>query len=361
MTRVLIMAGGTGGHIFPALAVARQLRDDGHLVSWLGTRAGMEARVVPDAAIEIDWLRVSGLRGRGLFSWLVAPFRLLRSVFQAVLAIRRRDPAVVLGMGGFVSGPGGIAAWLLRRPLVIHEQNAVAGLTNRLLAPFSRAVLEAFPASFAARHDATHVGNPVRVEIAQLPGPAERFAGRSGAMQLLVLGGSQGSLPLNEIVPRALALMDEAHRPTVWHQCGARTRNVAAKAYAEYGIDVRLDDFIDDMPAAYGWADLVLCRAGALTVAELTAAGVGALLVPYPLSIDDHQTLNARFLEQAGAGLIMAQSSMTTELLANVLERLFSDRSRLLSMAQAARELALPDATRQVAQTCLRLAKDGVQ
>ncbi|MDH3646374.1 MAG: undecaprenyldiphospho-muramoylpentapeptide beta-N-acetylglucosaminyltransferase [Gammaproteobacteria bacterium] len=359
MTNVLIMAGGTGGHIYPALAVADRLRNGSNNVSWLGTHNGLEARVVPEAEIEIDWLRVSGLRGQGLLSWLIAPFQLVRAIVEAIRAIRRRRPAVVLGMGGFVSGPGGIAAWLMRRPLVIHEQNAVAGLTNRLLAPFARTVLEGFPNSFDSKHGATHVGNPVRRQISGLPKPHERFAARSGAPQLLVLGGSQGSLPLNEIVPRAIALMDVVSRPRVWHQCGTRTHNVAEKAYAEYGIEVRLSDFIDDMPAAYGSADLVLCRAGALTVAELAAAGVGALLVPYPLSIDDHQTLNARHLEQAGAGLIIAQSELTPELLASALTQLLSDRNRLLSMAESARQLALPDATDEVMQACIRAAKEG--
>ncbi len=353
---VLIMAGGTGGHVYPALAVADRLRQRGATVSWLGTRNGLEARVVPAADIAIDWLRVSGLRGRSALSWLVAPFRIVRAVIQATATLRRRRPAVVLGMGGFVSGPGGIAAWLTRRPLIIHEQNAVAGLTNRLLAPFARTVLEAFPGSFAEKYNAVHVGNPVRAEIVKLPLPRDRFAARSGRPRLLILGGSQGALPLNEIVPRALAAMDTTMRPEVWHQCGARTHNVAEKAYAEYGLDVRLTEFIDDMPEAYGWADLVLCRAGALTVAELAAAGVASLLVPYPLSIDDHQTLNARYLESAGAGLIIPQKEMTPQLLATALGRLLSDRDRLLQMAEAARTLALPDATDQVLDTCLRAA-----
>ncbi|MBT8136656.1 MAG: undecaprenyldiphospho-muramoylpentapeptide beta-N-acetylglucosaminyltransferase [Gammaproteobacteria bacterium] len=356
MTSVMIMAGGTGGHVYPALAVARRMAEQSCEVSWLGTRTGLEARVVPEAGIAIDWLKVSGLRGRGLMSWLLAPFVLVRAVWQAARAIRRRRPAVVLGMGGFVAGPGGIAAWLLRRPLVIHEQNAVAGLTNRLLAPFAKTVIEAFPGSFDERRGAQAVGNPVRREIVGMPTPRERFAVRSGRPNLLVLGGSQGALALNEIVPRAIALIESVDRPQVWHQCGARTHNVAEKAYAQYGIDVRLSEFIEDMPAAYGWADLVVCRAGALTIAELAAAGVGALLVPYPLSIDDHQTLNARYLEAAGAGMIVAQSELTPELLATALEKLLSDRQRLLDMAEAARRVAQPDATESVVQACLQVA-----
>lgn len=357
MTSVMIMAGGTGGHVYPALAVARRMREQSCEVSWLGTRTGLESRIVPEAEIAIDWLKVSGLRGRGWLSWLLAPFQLVRGIWQAASAIRRRRPAVVLGMGGFVAGPGGIAAWLLRRPLVIHEQNTVAGLTNRLLAPFARTVLEAFPGSFAARHKARHVGNPVRREILDIPQPKERFAARGGRPRLLVLGGSQGALPLNEIVPRAIALIDEVDRPQIWHQCGASTHNVAEKAYTEYGIDVKLTEFIEDMPAAYGWADLVLCRAGALTVAEIAAAGVGALFVPYPLSIDDHQTLNARYLESAGAGLIVAQSELTPELLASALIRLLGQRERLLQMAESARNMALADATEKVVQACLDAAR----
>ena len=354
MTSVLIMAGGTGGHVYPALAVAARLRDASSKVTWLGTRAGMESRVVPEADIEIDWLKVSGLRGRGVMSWLIAPFQLLSAIVQAIRTIRRRRPAVVLGMGGYVAGPGGIAAWLLRLPLIIHEQNAVAGLTNRLLAPFAHTVLEAFPGSFDDKHGAMHVGNPVRRAIVELPQPRHRFAARTGRPNLLVLGGSQGALPLNEIVPRAIALMDVSDRPQMWHQCGARTHNVAEKAYAEYGIEVRLSDFIEDMPAAYAWADLVVCRAGALTVAEIAAAGVAALFVPYPLSIDDHQTLNARYLESSGAGLIIPQAELTPELLANALTQLLSQRDRLLEMAESARRMALPDATDQVMEACLQ-------
>lgn len=361
MTNVLIMAGGTGGHVYPALAVAQQLRLGSHQISWLGTKNGLEARIVPAADISIDWLQVGGLRGRSFVRWLTAPFQITRAIYQAVRTINRRQPAVVLGMGGYVSGPGGIAAWLTRCPLVIHEQNAVAGLTNRLLAPFARTVLEGFPGSFDKKYGAKNVGNPVRKQIVDLPLPAERFAARSGVPRLLILGGSQGALPLNEIVPRAVALMDPVARPEIWHQCGARTHNVAEKAYAEYGIEVKLSEFIEDMPAAYGWADLVLCRAGALTIAELAAAGLGALLVPYPLSIDDHQTINARHLESAGAGLVIPQAELTAELLESALSRLLADRNRLSEMAEAARALALPDATEQVVRACLAVAKAGQQ
>lgn len=353
MTAVMIVAGGTGGHVYPALAVADALREADCEVSWLGTRTGLEAGVVPAAGIAIDWLRVSGLRGRGVLAWFAAPFRLTRALGEALAAMRRRRPEVVLGMGGFVSGPGGIAAWLTRRPLVIHEQNAVAGLTNRLLAPLAREVLEGFPGSFADAVGARYVGNPLRRAIAALPTPAERFAGRSGRPNLLVLGGSQGALALNEIVPAAIGELEPALRPHVWHQCGAATHNVAERGYAEYGVEARLSDFIDDMAAAYAWADLVVCRAGALTVAELAAAGVGAVLVPYPASIDDHQTLNAGFLARAGAGRVIAQRDLDAKRLAAELATLLEDRAGLLAMANAARALARTDATAAVCKACL--------
>lgn len=356
MTAVMILAGGTGGHVYPALAVADALREANCEVSWLGTRTGLEARAVPAAGITIDWMRVSGLRGRGLLAWLGAPFRLTRALAEAVAAMRHRRPTVVLGMGGFVAGPGGVAAWLTRRPLVIHEQNAVAGLTNRLLAPLAREVLEGFPNSFPDKVVARHVGNPVRATIAALPTPAHRFAGRTGRPNLLVLGGSQGALALNETVPAAIGNIDPVLRPRVWHQCGAHTHNVAERTYAEYGVEARLTDFIDDMAAAYAWADIVVCRAGALTVAELAAAGVGAVLVPYPASIDDHQTLNARFLEQAGAGLIVPQRELDPARLAARLLPLLDDRERLLAMANAARSLARTDATAAVRDVCLQAA-----
>ena len=356
MTAVMIMAGGTGGHVYPALAVADALRADDHEVSWLGTRTGLEASVVPAASFAIDWVRISGLRGRGLFAWLSAPFRLLLAVVEAYKVMRRRRPAVVLGMGGFVAGPGGIAAWLLRRPLVIHEQNAVAGLTNRLLAPVASDVLEGFPNSFADKFNARHVGNPVRASIGDIVAPRERMAGRSGPARLLVLGGSQGALVLNETLPAALSAMDPAVRPVVWHQAGPRTFNIAERAYAEYGVEVRLSAFIDDMASAYAWADIVVCRAGALTVAELGAAGVGAVLVPYPLSIDDHQTLNAGYLERAQAARIVPQSELDPQRLAAELSALCADRGQLLEMAENARNTARPEATGAVSNALLAAA-----
>ncbi|MCB1845637.1 MAG: undecaprenyldiphospho-muramoylpentapeptide beta-N-acetylglucosaminyltransferase, partial [Halioglobus sp.] len=279
---IMVMAGGTGGHVYPALAVANALREQSREVVWLGTRRGIEARLVPAAGIPIEWVTVQGLRGKSRLALLIAPFRLLYALLQSMRIVARHRPAAVLGMGGFVSGPGGLAAWLLRRPLVIHEQNAISGLTNRLLARLARVVLQAFPGSFSASIHARTVGNPVRADIAALPSPAERFRGRGVALRLLVLGGSQGALALNRLVPEALALLPADKRPLVRHQTGSRGKEVAVSSYRAAGVDAELDEYIDDMAAAYAWADLIVCRAGALTVAEIAAAGLAAIFVPYP-------------------------------------------------------------------------------
>ena len=354
---VLIMAGGTGGHVFPALAVAEQLRGRGVPVVWMGTQRGLEATLVPKAGIPMEWIGVSGLRGKGVRRLLEMPLMLGRAVWQAGIILRRLRPCVVLGMGGFTSGPGGMVARSLGIPLVVHEQNAIAGLTNRWLARVADRVLEAFPATFPAARCAVAVGNPVRESIASLPPPAERFAGRSGRVRLLVVGGSQGALALNQLVPQALALLDASERPETWHQAGGRLHAAAETAYRTAGVAVRLTPFIDDMAAAYGWADLVLCRAGALTVAELAAAGIGSILVPFPFAVDDHQTANARFLEQGGAALIRQQAELTPEMLAGLLREALGDRGRLLGMAEAARRLARLEAAEQVATVCLQQAR----
>ena len=285
---ILVMAGGTGGHVYPALAVARALESHSQDIVWLGTHRGLESRVVPEAGIDIEWISVKGLRRKGVLALLIAPFQLAWALLQALTVILRRRPAAVLGMGGFVSGPGGLAAWLTRRPLVIHEQNAAAGLTNRLLARLARVVLQAFPGSFNSRVRAETVGNPVREDIAAVAAPADRYSQRSGPLRLLVLGGSQGALALNRTVPEALALLPTAERPVVRHQCGSLTIDVARRAYESLDVDVDLVPFIEDMAAAYAWADIVVCRAGALTVAELCAVGLPALFVPYPGAVDDH-------------------------------------------------------------------------
>lgn len=354
MAPIVIMAGGTGGHVFPALAVAAELRAQGVPVVWLGTRSGLEAKLVPQTNIPLEYVGVSGLRGSGGKRLLVAPFMLVKALVQVAVIFKRLKPRLVLGLGGFTSGPGGLMAWLLGIPLIVHEQNAVPGLTNRWLARLATQVLEAFPASFPPQRRALTVGNPVRADIVALPQPGERFVNRGGRPRLLVVGGSQGALALNRLVPQALAQLQPEERPQVWHQAGGKLLAAAAECYREVGMEVRLQPFIEAMADAYGWADLVLCRAGALTVAELAAAGVGAILVPFPHAVDDHQTVNGCFLERAGAALLVPQDRLTADGLAQLLQALLRDRSRLLAMAQAARHLARVDAAQRVAQICLR-------
>jgi len=355
--RVLIMAGGTGGHVFPALAVATWLLARGVAVTWMGTRAGLEATLVPKAGIPVEWIEVSGLRGKGLSRKLRTPLMLGRALWQAGAILRRLRPRVVLGMGGFASGPGGMMARWLGIPLVVHEQNAIAGMTNRWLSRFASQALEAFPQTFPPARRAITVGNPVRQSIADLPPPEERWAGHGGRPRLLVLGGSQGARALNQMVPQALALFGADDRPEVWHQAGGQLHEAAETAYRDAGVTARLTPFIEDMAEAYGWADLVLCRAGALTIAELAAAGVGAVLVPFPFAVDDHQTANARFLEQGGAALIRQQAELDAGRLAATLRELLGDRARLLNMAIAARRLAKMNAAEQVARACLEQAR----
>jgi UDP-N-acetylglucosamine--N-acetylmuramyl-(pentapeptide) pyrophosphoryl-undecaprenol N-acetylglucosamine transferase len=351
----LIMAGGTGGHVFPALALAQELRARRWRVVWLGTRRGLEARIVPAAHIELEWLAISGLRGRAVLAWLGAPLALSRALLQAIGVIRRRRPALVIGLGGFVAGPGGIAAWLLRRPLLIHEQNAVAGTTNRCLARLAQRVLSAFPGSFAAGVGARVIGNPVRPEITGLPEPPLRFAARGPALRLLVLGGSQGAARLNAVVPFALARLATRLGFEVRHQCGERHLEAAQRHYAQAGVAARLQPFIEDMAEAYGWADLVICRAGALTVSELAAAGVGAVLVPFPAATDDHQTHNASVLVGEGAAVMIPERELGPERLAAELGGLCGGRGRLIAMAERARALARPRAVQELADACAEL------
>ncbi len=352
---VLIMAGGTGGHVFPALAVARALHSRNESVVWLGSVQGMEARIVPAEGIPLETIRVGGLRRKGAMTWLAAPWRLLIALADALRVLRRRRPRVVLGMGGFAAGPGGVAAWLLGRPLVIHEQNAVAGLTNRLLAGIAREVLTAFPGSFSASRKARVIGNPVRQEIAALPPPRARLAGRSGALHLLVLGGSQGARVLNETVPAAVASLSAGAALQIWHQTGTATMELAQDAYRNAGVQARVEAFITDMAAAYAWADVVVCRAGALTVSELAAAGLPAVLVPFAGAVDDHQTRNAAFLVEAGAATLVAQAELTAARLAAELAPYLSDRALVLTRAERARALAHAGVAEEIAATCQRL------
>jgi UDP-N-acetylglucosamine--N-acetylmuramyl-(pentapeptide) pyrophosphoryl-undecaprenol N-acetylglucosamine transferase len=353
---ILVMAGGTGGHVYPALAVAHALQARSQDVIWLGTHRGIESRLVPAAGIDIEWISVKGLRRKGALALLIAPLQLCWALLQSLGVILRRRPAAVLGMGGFVSGPGGVAAWLTRRPLVIHEQNAAAGMTNRLLARLARVVLQAFPGSFNSDADVETVGNPVRDDIAAVPPPNERYANRQGVLRVLVLGGSQGALALNRTVPAALGLLDTDLRPVVCHQCGERTLDIAKQAYAEHEVDVELEPFIEDMAAAYAWADLVICRAGALTVAELCAVGVPALFVPYPGAVDDHQTANAGPMAEAGAAQIILESELSPAYLAELLRDWLQSRAVLQQRAIKARGLACPNSLHRITEICLEQA-----
>lgn len=351
---VLIMAGGTGGHIFPGLAVAQSLRERGVPVQWLGATGAMETRLVPSAGIELHTLRISGLRGKSLATLLLAPFKLIAAVFAALRLLGRVRPRAVISFGGFAAGPGGVAAVLRRIPLIVHEQNRVAGFTNRRLAGWARRVLSGFPDALPG---AEWVGNPVRVEIAALAAPRERLADRGDTPRLLILGGSLGAAALNTAVPAALALLPAALRPEVRHQCGRDREQDTRTRYAQAGVAAEVQPFIADMADAYGWADLVICRAGALTLAELAAAGVASILVPFPHAVDDHQTRNAQFLVEQDAAELLPQSRLDATTLAARLEALLGDRQRRLAMAECARACARADAAGRVADACLEVAR----
>lgn len=350
---VLIMAGGTGGHIFPGLAVADCLREQGVPVVWLGAVGGMETRVVPAHDLILYTITVSGLRGKGRLARLLAPLMLARALAASLALLLRIRPRSVLSMGGYVAGPGGIAAWLLRRPLLVHEQNRVAGFTNRKLAAHAKRVLAGFA---DALPQAEWVGNPVRRSIASISAPADRLANHAGRPRLLILGGSLGARALNLALPQALAQIPLADRPQVLHQCGSRGVEEAREAYARAGVDADVVPFIDDMAGSYGWADLAVCRAGALTLAELTAAGLGALLVPFPHAVDDHQTRNAQVLVDAGAAELIQERDLDMAKLGQRLMSLLNDRAGLIRMADAARALAKPDAAQDIARACLEVA-----
>lgn len=349
--RMVIMAGGTGGHVFPALAVAEELRNNGAILSWLGTARGIEAELVPAANIPLHCLTIEGVRGKGWTTKLKAPFLLMGAVWQARKILKQEQADAVLGLGGFASGPGGVAAWLLRKPVLIHEQNAVAGTTNRWLARLASRVMEAFPGSLP---EATHVGNPVRDSIAQV---APLTSNPEQPLKILVLGGSLGAQALNELIPAAINTLPAELRPVVKHQTGKRHLEFTQQQYFNAGVDGEVLAFIDDMAAVYEWADVVICRAGALTVSELTLAGRGALLVPYPYAIDDHQTYNGQWLEQNGAGIVKQQKDLTAPFIADFIRTVAADREQLVKMARNARKLAMPEAARDVARICEQTAR----
>jgi UDP-N-acetylglucosamine--N-acetylmuramyl-(pentapeptide) pyrophosphoryl-undecaprenol N-acetylglucosamine transferase len=346
---LLIMAGGTGGHIFPGLAVAEEARAAGWQVVWMGARGGMEERLVPRHGIPAAWIRARAARGKGLLQKLLLPTNLLFSFWESARHIRRLRPDVVLGLGGYVAFPGGMMASLLGRPLALHEQNAIAGLANRVLSSVSDKVMVAFPDAIKG---AEWTGNPVRGDIARVAAPEERFAGRSGPLRVLVVGGSLGAQALNEAMPRAVALLPS--RPLVVHQAGEKHLEALRRHYAEAGVQGELVAFIDDMARRYAEADLVVCRAGAVTIAELSAAGMASILVPFPHAVDDHQTANARFLAERGAAVLLPQAELTPRRLADLIGSL--DRDRLLAMARKARALGKPEAARTVAARCMALA-----
>lgn len=347
----MIMAGGTGGHIFPALAVAGKLQAAGWRVVWLGNPAGMEARLVPQHGFEMRWLNFAALRGKGIGRKLMLPFNLLRGFWQGLQAIRQVRPNVVLGMGGYITFPAGMMAALNGVPLILHEQNSVPGLANKVLAGVADRIVTGFPAVFGK---GLWFGNPVRPEICQVAPPAERFAQRTGALRVLVIGGSLGATALNEVVPQGMARLLAEELPQIVHQAGEKHLDALKAAYAVAGVPAHCVPFIEDMAGAYEWADLVICRAGALTIAELAAVGVASILVPFPHAVDDHQTMNARFLVNAGGAFLLPQTELTPDAIALI--RNYS-RAQLLEMAEKARSLAKPDATAAVVNLCTEIAK----
>ncbi|RPH59806.1 MAG: undecaprenyldiphospho-muramoylpentapeptide beta-N-acetylglucosaminyltransferase [Burkholderiales bacterium] len=349
---IMIMAGGTGGHVMPGLAVAAEMQARAWRVVWLGNPSGMEASLVPKHDIPMQWVRVGGVRGKGFATKLLLPLTLLRAFWQSIRALRATRPQVVLGMGGYVAFPGGMMASLLRRPLVVHEQNSVAGLTNRLLARIADRVLEGFPGTLPG---AQCTGNPLRAAMVRDDSPQARYAARSGALRLLVVGGSLGAQALNEVVPAALALLPAERRPEVLHQSGRGRCEALETRYRELGVGATVVEFIDDMAGAYEAADLLVCRAGAMTVAEIAAIGVASVLVPFPHAVDDHQTGNARFLASRGAAVMIPQPQLTPERLAALLRE--HDRPSLAALAVRARALARPDAARRVADVCEQVAR----
>lgn len=352
---ILIMAGGTGGHVFPALAVADYMKVSGWRVVWLGTKGGMEEILVPQKGYDIEIMDFSGLRGKNLMVWFLLPLRLLLAFWQSAKVLFQIRPDVVLGMGGYPAFPGGIMASLLNKPLLIHEQNSVPGLANKILAKFADKILLGFPNAIRNEKKIIFSGNPVRKEISQLDIPDKRYAGRSGKLKLLIIGGSLGAQVLNTIVPKMLRLIPDHMRPLVTHQAGRKHLETLKKNYAEAGVEGELLVFIENIAVQYADCDLVICRAGALTIAELTVVGIASILVPFPYAVDDHQTSNAKFLSDKDAAVLLPQNELTPQGLAQLLMEF--TREKLLGMAMKARELARPDATRLVAEACMEMIK----
>ncbi len=357
LKRVLIMAGGTGGHVFPGLAAARYFQERGVEVHWLGTSTGLEARIIPEAGIPLHYITISGLRGKGIKPLLTAPWHIFKAVRQAMRVMKEVQPGVVIGMGGFVSGPGGLASWLTRRPLVIHEQNAKAGFTNKLLSRFAKRVLQGFPGAFVASRKVVTVGNPVRTEIENVAAPSQRIPLDRQPLRLLVLGGSLGAKALNDMVPRTLAAMGAGVRPEVFHQTGEKHYEDTKNLYESMGIRANLVPFVKDMAQVYSWADMVLCRAGALTVAELCAVGLGAIFVPFPHAVDDHQTANADFMVKHDAALCVQQKDLTEGRLATIVEEFVMSPAKRLDMALAAYRLRHIHVTKKIFEICEEISR----
>lgn len=351
LKRVLIMAGGTGGHVFPGLAVAKSFRDQGVNVEWLGTRKGLETKLVPEAGFKLHFISITGLRGKGWKDLIYGPWRLLRATIESIRIIKNFNPDIVIGMGGFASGPGGIAAFLVGKKLVIHEQNARPGLTNQWLSLIATRVLEGFPNTFKQGKAIITTGNPVRSEIASLKSPDIRLMNRAKP-HLLVFGGSLGANALNELLPKALIALPESMRPDIIHQAGTIQFADTAKAYENLGLKAEVVPFINEMDKAYEWADMVLCRAGALTIAELCAVGLGAILVPYPYAVDDHQTANANYMAKENAAILIQQASLSVDVLVSLLSELCGSAEKRMAMAKAAFQLRRIDATERVLNIC---------
>ena len=350
---LMVMAGGTGGHVYPAMAVADELQSRGWNIVWLATEGGMENRLIAGKNYAVAMIHMKGVRGKGWLRLMALPFQLIKAFVQSYIALKTFKPNVVLGMGGFAAFPGGLMARLLSKPLVIHEQNSVAGLTNKVLAKFAQQVLIAFPSAFKTK--ALLVGNPVRADIAALSNPEVRFNGRTGPLRLLVVGGSLGAKALNDAVPKTLALMPVNQCPMVIHQAGEKHIDALNTNYKAAGVTAETKAFIHDMATMYEWADLVICRAGALTIAELSAAGVASILVPFPFAVDDHQTSNAAYLADCGAAILVQQRDLTEVSLLKVLHTL--TREKCAQMAILARALGKPEATNTVANICMEIAK----
>lgn len=349
---ILIAAGGTGGHVYPALAVADYLRELDIKITWVGTEKGLEHRIVPAAGIPLEIISISGLRGKGLLNLFFVPLKLALAIAQVIKIFIKVKPDAVLGMGGFVSGPCGLAAFILRKPLYLHEQNAVPGLTNKVLRYLATTTMQAFPNSFKNKN-VIAMGNPIRKDISEITNPEERMSMRDDNIRLLIIGGSLGAQALNENVPQALSELPTNLKANVWHQTGKNKLDTTVKTYKKLNVEAKVTEFIDDMAEAYAWADLVICRAGALTISELANAGVAAILVPYPYAVDDHQTANAAYLTNVDAAIVISQEQLIPKLKESITELLQAGRTKLIEMAKAARELSKPNATQEVAEVCL--------